>query len=340
MDPNMEHEKSGQPTGGMTRREALRKSVLFSTGLLTAGWLGRAEAREPISEFSSDGLHFLAVGDYGTGNETQRIVARQMANFSGKLGSPLTAVLALGDNFYGRLEPARFEPHFEQMYSKKDFDCPFYACLGNHDYGPHYDSRQGTAKAQMQLDYARNNPSSRWKMPAKWYSVELPNPENPLVKMIVLDGNYFEAALTPQEKLAQKRFLEAELQKQTKARWQWMVTHFPMFSQTASRGDNTGMIRLWGKYLQAHPFSLYISGHDHNLQHVRVADYRAEFVVSGAGGAHLYDVEGGRGFCKKILGFNHIHVSADKLTVQFIDAEGGRLYAFERDLNGKIKILT
>jgi hypothetical protein len=125
--------------------------------------------------------------------------------------------------------------------------------------------------------------------------------------MIVLDGNYAEAALTPQEKLAQKRFLEVELQKQTKAHWQWMITHFPMFSQTSDRGDNTSMIKLWGKHLQDHPFSLYISGHDHNLQHLRVADYSPEFVVSGAGGAHLYDVEGARGFNRKILGFNHIH---------------------------------
>ena len=324
----------------MTRREALRKSVLFSTGLLAAGWLGQAKAREPITQLSPDGLHFLTVGDYGTGNDSQRAVARQMAEFSGKLGSPLTAVLALGDNFYGRLDPQRFEPHFEQMYSKKDFDCPFYACLGNHDYGPHYDAGQGPAKAQMQLDYAKNNPSSRWKMPAKWYSVELPSPENPLVKMIVLDGNYFEAALTPQEKLAQKRFLEAELQKKTNARWQWMVTHFPMFSQTTKRGNEAGMIKLWGKHLQEHPFSLYISGHDHNLQHLRVADYNPEFVVSGAGGAHLYDVGGDRGFYKKVLGFNHIHAGAEKLTVQFIDTEGLCLHAFERDRQGKVKILT
>lgn len=333
-------QKNELPKGGMTRREALRKTVLFSTGLAAAAWLRPAKAQEPITNLPKNGLHFLAVGDFGTGNEHQKAVARQMAAFSSKLGSPLTAVLALGDNFYKRLEPERFKIHFEQMYSQKDFDCPFYACLGNHDYGPQYDSKQGPAKAQMQLDYAKNNPSSRWKMPAKWYAVELPDAENPLVKIIILDGNYFEAALPPQEKLAQKRFLEAELQKETKAKWHWMVTHFPMYSQTTKRGNEIKMIDLWGKHLQQHPFSLYLSGHDHNLQHLKVEGYPPEFIVSGAGGANLYDVQSDRGFSKKILGFNHIHAGADKITVQFIDVEGQCLHAFERDLKGTVKILA
>ena len=69
----------------------------------------------------------------------------------------------------------------------------------------------------MQLEYAKANPSSRWKMPAKWYSVEFPDADKPLVKVIYLDSNTFEGALTPQEKVAQKRWLEAELKKETKA---------------------------------------------------------------------------------------------------------------------------
>ena len=76
----------------------------------------------------------------------------------------------------------------------------------------------------MQLDYAANNPSSRWKMPNRWYALELPDAKNPLVKIIFLDGNMVEGALTPQEKLGQKRFLEAELKKETRAPWRWMIS--------------------------------------------------------------------------------------------------------------------
>ena len=197
----------------LTRRDALKKTVLFSTSVLTAGWLGKLSAQPPRTEFPEKGLHFLALGDFGSGNAHQAAVAAQMAAFTKKLDGPLAAVLALGDNFYGTMTPERFQPHFEQMYSKTDFNCPFYACLGNHDYGPRYDGHQGRLKAQMQLDYAASNPSSRWKLPNRWYALELPDAKNPLVKIIVLDGNMIEAALTPQEKLEQQRFLEAELKK-------------------------------------------------------------------------------------------------------------------------------
>jgi hypothetical protein len=322
----------------INRREALKRTVVFSTGLLTAGWLGSLQSRAAETKFSKDGLHFLAMGDYGTGNDRQRAVAQQMAKFAKKLNAPLTAVLALGDNFYGKLETDRFAPHFEEMYSKENFDCPFYAILGNHDYGPKYDSNQGPAKAQIQLDYAKNNPSSRWKMPAKWYSVELPDSKNPLVKIVFLDGSFFEGAMTPKEKLAQKRWLDAELKKETKAPWQWMISHYPLFSETSKRGDNTKLIDQWGGHLRSHPFSLCFAGHDHNLQHIEADGYKTSFIVSGAGGQKLYEVTPSkRGFSEMILGFNHIHVTPEKITVQYIDTDGNRLHAFERSQNGKVK---
>ena len=324
----------------LTRRGALMRSVLFSTGLLTAGWLNRLSAQTAQTGFSGQGLHFLALGDYGSGNVHQTTVAAQMAAFAKKLDSPLHAVLALGDNFYGRLEPDRFQRHFEDMYSKKDFNCPFYACLGNHDYGPKYDSKQGRDKAQMQLDYAKNNPASRWKMPERWYSVELPDAQNPLVKIIFLDGNVFEGALTPQEKLAQKRWLDAELQKPTRAPWRWMISHYPIYSD-GSYKDNPKLIESWGALVKEHGYSFYFCGHDHNLQHLQPADNPASFVISGAGGAGLYDLQSvHRTFAEKILGFTHLHVSPQQVNVQYIDADGHLLHAFRRTSEGKVTVTS
>ncbi|HVJ45110.1 MAG TPA: metallophosphoesterase [Luteolibacter sp.] len=327
-------------SSAFSRREAIRTIVFSSSALLASGISSKA-AELPAKDFGKDGLHFLAVGDFGSGKEGQIQVAKQMNAFAGKLGAPLTAVLALGDNFYDHLEPARFKRDFEDMYSKEHLDCPFYACLGNHDYGPGYDSKQGRAKADMQLEYASSNPTSRWKMPAKWYTVDFPSVGTPLVKIIYLDSNFFEGALTPQEKLDQKRWLEAELQKKTEARWTWVVSHYPVFSDTTKRGDNKNLIKNWGGYLQQNPVSLYISGHDHNLQHLQVNDYQPSFLVSGGGGAKSYEITGtGRGFSRQILGFNHIHVTKEKVTVQLIDGEGNLLHAFERDPSGAVKVLN
>lgn len=323
----------------VTRRDALKAGLVFSSGFLAPGWQGLARAAGPRLAFGGKGMHFLAVGDYGTGKEAQVKVAKAMNEFAGKLDSLLTAVLALGDNFYNMLEVERFDRHFEKMYSKEHLDCPFYACLGNHDYGPGYDSKQGRLKAEIELEYARNNPSSRWKMPARWYAVEFPAPSTPLVKILYLDGNNFEGALTPQEKIAQKRWLEAELKKGTRAKWTWVVSHFPMFSDDTKRKDNAGLVKNWGPYFKANPISLYLSGHDHNLQHLQVKDYQPSFLVSGGGGASTYGTtRSDRGFSKQVFGFNHIHVNDQRILVQLIDDDGVCMHSFERDLKGTVKV--
>lgn len=328
--------------GTINRREALRRSILFSTGALFAGQYPQSVAAEPVNaELGEEGMHVLAVGDYGTkGDKSQRAVADAMAHFAEKLDDQVAAVFALGDNFYGKIGPERFNEHFEQLYSPEHLGCPFYACAGNHDYGTaSYDLQEG--KLQLQLDYAKENPTSRWKMPAKWYAVDLPNADNPLVRVIILDGNFWEGGLTPPEKIAQRRFLEAELQREQKAPWLWMVNHFPLFSDSVDRGDDKRLIREWRDHLRER-FSLCLAGHDHTMQHLRVDGFAPSFIVSGAGGAHFHKVHASdRGFSEnRHLGFNHMHVTAEQLTVQFLNAQGECLHRFERDPSGRTKVLV
>lgn len=324
----------------VTRRQAIRATLVFSTALLAPRWTPSAEAQ--AAAIPGPGLDLLAVGDFGSGNQHQTDVAAAMGAFARKLSTPPTAVLALGDNFYGNLQPGRFDRHFEQMYSPQDLPCPFHAILGNHDYGPGYDDRhaQGPAKAQMQLDYARANPHSRWKMPAKWYALELPDPRHPLVKIVFLDSNYFEGALTPQEKLEQRRFLATELQKSTRAPWLWLAGHHPLFSN-GQHGDDPGQIERLGPLLAEHPISFYLCGHDHTLQHLEVDAYKTSFVVSGGGGAPLHDfTRGDRGFMDKTLGFTHLHVTPETVDVQYVDRDGFCLHSFRRTLAGRVSVTT
>ena len=151
-----------------------------------------------------------------------------------------------------------------------------------------------------------------------------------------------EGALTPQEKIEQRRFFKAELAKGTKAPWTWMVNHYPLFSETVDRGDNQQLINEWGPLLQEHDISLAFAGHDHTLQHLQVEGYKPSFIVSGAGGARLYDCRvTERGFVNnQVFGFNHVHATPELLTVQFIDAKGRQLHAFTRDRNGKVEVVT
>lgn len=326
----------------VSRREVLKTTLLFSSGLLASGFTSTLHAATgPRAKFSG-GIHLLAFGDFGSNNEKQRKVATTMNDFAGRLGQPLSAVLALGDNFYGKLTPETLSPRFDGYYSTQHLDCPFFALLGNHDYGPSYDSKQGRAKADMQLAYAAAHPKSRWKMPAKWYSFELGPVEEPLVKIIYLDGNFFEGALTPAEKIEQRRWLEAEIAKPVRAKWLWIVSHYPAFSDSKKdrSAERERLRKEWGHLFKDKRVSLYLSGHDHNLQHLRVDGLHPDFIVSGGGGASRYEVvTSPRGFSMQTRGFNHIHVTADLLTVQYINSDGKLIHAFERRQDGGMKIL-
>lgn len=322
----------------MTRRELLKTTLLFSSALMA----GKLDAALPERNFPASGIDLLALGDFGSNDARQHKVAVAMADFTAGLGRPLSAVLALGDNFYRKFLPEQFATRFSGYYPKNKFDCPFYAVLGNHDYGPEYDSKQGRAKAETELDHTRKNPGSRWKMPAKWYAYELEKDGKPLVKIIALDGSYFEGALTPQEKIEQRRWLAAEMAKPTAAPWLWMISHYPIFSDSKQRGDRAGapLLKEWEPYLRDKRVSLYIAGHDHTMQHLRAEGFSPDFIISGAGGAPDHDViPSPRGFSTHGLGFNHIHVTEEKITVQYIDGEGRKIHAFERDRAGKLTLL-
>jgi len=321
----------------ISRREAIRKTVCFSSALFAGNLLARAGVQPGPPGLNAGGLHLLAFGDFGSANQEQADVANQMSAFAKNLNAPLAGVLALGDNFYGKFTMDRFKTGFEDMYSKETLKCNFYACLGNHDYEFVGKEKPQQTKADWQLKYAAGNPQSRWKLPGKWYVEELKDASGPLVRLIVLDGN---PTITPEEKLAQRNFLEAELGRRTTAPWTWMVNHFPMFTASAKRTDNQELIDNWGPLLKKHNISLFIAGHDHSLQHLEVEGYHTSFVISGGGGRKLDEVqESNRGFTKSQLGFNHIHVDRQAITTRFIDEKGNLLHTFKRDSTGKVSVL-
>jgi hypothetical protein len=115
-----------------------------------------------------------------------------------------------------------------------------------------------------------------------------------------------------------------------------------MFSECEKRGDNTALIRDWGPLIKDHPVSLCLAGHDHTMQHLRVDGYSPSFIVSGAGGAGLYDVRPSeRGFVNnRHLGFTHVHVTRDELQLQFINAAGECLHHFRRGPDGNVTVVA
>ena len=208
-----------------SRRRLLKQTFAFSA----AAVLGQGHRFLQAQEVAPQASHTLMIGDWGPEKEwkPQEAVARGMAAYAKDMAVKPEALFLLGDNFYGSfkggLKNPRWKTQFEEMYPASLFPGPCYAMLGNHDYDD-----EPVVKLEAQLAYARENPGTRWTMPAKWYRQEV----NPLITMLVLDSNYKNrlVSLTDDEKKVQMEWLRAELAKPRKTPWLVVMAHHPLYT--------------------------------------------------------------------------------------------------------------
>jgi tartrate-resistant acid phosphatase type 5 len=277
-------------------------------------------------------VNFLAMGDWGSGSPKQKIVAETLASYAQKQGN-IQAVVLAGDNFYMKLsgvDDPVWKTVFEDVYDSKRLNMPFFAVLGNHDYQEN--------KAQIELDYAKKNPTSRWKMPARWYRVNIPQ-EKPLVALIMLDST--KDKFSASDWAAQMEWMDKELASVPEGVWKVCVAHHTLFSN-GSHGDNGVLQAQWGPILNKNHVDFFVCGHDHDVQHLEIPGWPESFVLVGGGGAGtrkmLRDQRGP--FSKSLNGFGHFQFTPEKALVRLIGADGNELHAFERSKAGAIKILA
>jgi tartrate-resistant acid phosphatase type 5 len=326
----------------VTRRRALQQTFFFSAALA----LGARTADVRAEDVASGERHFLMIGDWGAGGsrQAQSAVAAAMIHYIGSLAIKPDGLFLVGDNFYGKLTGGtacpRWKTDFEDMYPASAFPGPCWAMLGNHDY-----YAEPAGKFQAQLDYAAARPGTRWTMPAKWYRLDWPAVD-PLITCLVLDTNYkassyYSEVMSPHERVAQRAWLQTELAKPRTAPWLICMGHHPLYSN-GKHGDSRTLIAELGSLFQKHGVDFYFSGHDHDLQHFQFAGLRTSFVVSGGGGARLYEIEKARHgpYSAAVYGFTHLQVSREKFIVRHLDPNRKQVHAFSRTLEGKIEILS
>src|SRR5215475_6205261 len=117
-----------------------------------------------------------------------------------------------------------------------------------------------------------------------------------------------------------------------KPRWKLVFGHHPIYSASPYHGDTLELQSRLLPILQAHHVQAYICGHEHDLQHL-AAD-GVDYFVSGAGAecresgwssASRYSVSE--------LGFGVVSLTADRLRVEFYDANGKLIYEVGKHLS-------
>jgi hypothetical protein len=182
-------------------------------------------------------------------------------------------------------------------------------------------------------------------MPRRWYSVKLPE-ENPLLTLICLDSNIpgskghdlwpWSFVLTRQQHDEQQQWLEAELAKPRTTPFLALAAHHPLYSNGQHR-DNPKLIAQWDSLLRRHNVDLYLSGHDHDLQHLEFKGHPTSFVISGGGGAELVgwttppQERGPWGL--RALGFTDLQISKEEVVVRHIGKDATVLYEFKNPVD-------
>jgi len=316
----------------------------------------------PFVLVSSD-LNFLAIGDWGGSSDTKPTSAGQVDDAAGMalIASELHVDFAtlLGDNFYssgihGDETCPRFEETFENVYTGKSLQVPFYAIAGNHDHG-------GNVTAQI----AYTALSDRWQYPDSYFGIHktFNNSEGKtgsldifFIDTVILAGNTddnekfgldkWAQPIGPMDQVAADKqwdWLNQSMANST-ANYLWVAGHYPVWS-ACSHGPTSKLVSKLKPLLEKHN-AHYMSGHDHCNGHIDEGT-GVQYVVTGAGKECCYDGKnvdknpkgsikwwmsgsGGSGYqpmpFKMKAGFTSYRVSIDSMQVVYHAHNGTTLY--------------
>jgi acid phosphatase len=218
----------------------------------------------------------LVLGDWGTGEEGQRHVARMIAVIHG--ADPPDFVITVGDNFYPNgvesVDDPLWSRAFEDIYRGPFWDVlTFRPTLGNHDY-------EGDASAQ--LDYSNRNP--RWDFPAPYYAYSVATPDGGRVLLMALDSEPIHRQ--KEGSRIQLQWVDSVLKHSDHDRVV-VYGHHPVVSD-GPHGDSEEMLDEVLPLLLPGA-DVYLSGHDHVMDLRPLPGGLMQAVCgNGAGADHAY----------------------------------------------------
>jgi predicted MPP superfamily phosphohydrolase len=316
----------------MKRRDFVKNTALTALGASLINPLSSL-ADAQITHLSSDDvspraalndeypLHFLAIGDWGrNGEERQSETAEQMGEWA--RSHPNDFVISVGDNFYPEGVASDRDPlfhySFENIYTAHSLHCDWYVVLGNHDW-------EGNTDAQ--ISYSKV--SRRWNMPALYYTREFKLKQGKvLFVMIDTDPFLFDAKNDYTDK--QLKWINETLKNAgSDVKWKIVVGHHPTYTvgPRITNYDTVTMRAKLTKTLEDNKVDIYLSGHDHSLQHLKPEGYTHMF-ISGAG-SELTPVSSGISYSrfeKSENGFMYFSMDDDRINVKLINYKGAVLY--------------
>ena len=300
--------------------------------LLMATLITFAQTPEQWATLKKD-IHFFLANDLGrNGYYDQKPIAELMGVMAEEIGPE--CVLAAGDvhHFDGvqSVHDPLWMTNYELVYSHPELMIDWLPILGNHEY---------RGSTQAVLDYSAV--SRRWRMPARYYT-RVYEEEGTTVRLVMVDTTplmskyreenqkYPEACLQDNEK--QLAWVDSVLNV-AKEDWVMVVGHHPIYAETSKdESERLDMQNTLGKVLRKYPkVAMYLCGHIHNFQHIRVPGSSIDYVVnSSASLSRKVKPIKETLFCSPEAGFSVIAADKKELCLHMIDKEGKVLYTIKR----------
>lgn len=173
---------------------------------------------------------------------------------------------------------------------------PWYVCLGNHDY---------RGLPQAQVEYTYHDPTGLWNMPSAYYRVTYTMANGSAKLHCIFIDTYMLCRRHSEHRARQKKWILEQLRQCTASSGVTVVFgHYPLASNGAHCSKNLNVentnvpsgdeIQVQGRRtiknwlirtLMDHGVDLYVSGHNHLLEHItlRQGHQKLECIVSGSG---------------------------------------------------------
>lgn len=277
-------------------------------------------------------INLIVASDLGrNGYYEQKNVALTMGKVAENIGPD--AVLALGDtHHYGGVQSVSdplWMTNYELIYSNPELMVNWYPVCGNHEY---------RGNTQAVIDYS--GISRRWKMPAKYYTKTFEE-DGTSVRIVFIDttplidkyrkktATYPDAARQDVE--AQIQWLDKTLSDANED-WVVVVGHHPIYADTdKSDSERSDMQKRVDTILRKHNVDMYICGHIHNFQHIRMPESKIDYVVNTSGSlTRTPNKTAGTVFCSNEPGFSVLTADKHSLNLNMLDKSGKTLHTVSR----------
>lgn len=279
-----------------------------------------------------DKLNFYVANDLGrNGYYDQKPIAELMGEMAEVVDPEF--VLATGDihHFEGvqSVSDPLWMTNYELVYSHPDLMIDWFPVCGNHEY---------RGNTQAVIDYS--NVSRRWMMPSFYYTKSFEE-EGATVRVVWVDTTPMIDKYrkdTEDYPDASKRDYQRQLQwvdsvlTSTTEDWVIVAGHHPIYADTnKSEKERADMQKRLDTILRKHHVDMYICGHIHNFQHIRMKGSDIDYVVNSSGslsrGVNPVD---GTVFCSGEPGFSVVSADKKSLKLFMIDKNGNVLHTISR----------